>query len=341
MLSRRGVAKGVSLLCKLLTVFACLALTGCLRSKTVVKVRSDGSGEIIATQVFSSDAVVLFEAQMKQELEDRGEAFQLPDPFFNEKFIKKRASGFGPDVKFIKALKYDKDGARGYVAQYSFKDISKVSVALDFNALREQMAMIEGGDEPEEVSPSNSGMPSAELDADELAVDAPPRQSPPKESFRFAFEKGAESSKLTIISPPVPERNAEEPEEERSEGLAQLEDDREEVQGLMRNGNPLGLTGSESKEQIGRRLLGGMKAVVAFEIEGSELKPASSEKGASRRILFDMDMERLMENQTAMKMLLGPSSYLIVESPLAFYSRIPEDPGFVVEKRKEISIEFK
>ncbi|HCE45686.1 MAG TPA: hypothetical protein DET40_19255 [Lentisphaeria bacterium] len=309
------------------TVSLALLLSGCIKSKTVIKVKKDGSGDIVVTNIFSKECVAMFDMQMKSIKEAGGGADGNPgmkDPFYDEEKIKKDAKKYGADVQFVKAVKYDKDGCRGFVAQYSFPDVNKVRLGLKDKAFEPEMSMapVDDGDEPD-------------------------RAGSRKDSFRFNFEKG-ETARLRIVGPAVPDKKAEAAApagkaEDKAPvvPVVQTPEEKVQIQQLMANGNPLGLSGNETQEQFARKMFSGMRITMSVEVDGAEIKSNATykvgDKGA-RCTLFDMDMDRLMEipSFTRRMMAGGPGEEL-----LGIYSSIPENPGFVIEKNKETLVEFK
>lgn len=318
-----------SLFCLLIGISAIalsLLLSGCIKSKTVLKVKKDGSGDIVVTNIFSKECVAMFDMQMKQMKEAGGgaaEQMAMKDPFYDEEKIKKDAKKFGADVQFVKAVKYDKDGCRGYVAQYSFPDVNKVKLDLKSRAFDPEMAAVD----------------AEEAEGDEL-------EQANKDSFKFKFEKG-ETAKLKIMAPPIPEKNAEaaDPAEKAEDNAVpdvQTPEDKMQVQQLMANGNPFGLSGNETQKQFAKKMFSGMRITMSVEVDGTNIKSNATYKTGdnnSRCTLFDMDMERLMDTPSFMKQMMGgagPGGEL-----LGIYSSVPENPGFIIEKNKETLIEFK
>ena len=304
---------GLKLLFSVLLLTLCLCLTGCLKSKVVVKVRSDGSGDIVVTQIFSRELVSLYDAHVKKAAE-AGEPNSMPDPFYNEDMIRKMASRYGKGVTFVKSLKYDKEGARGFVAQYSFADIGKVHLDLKIEM------------------PDNFEPPMEDGDN---SADAVPSENP--DVFRFAFEKTQGLAKLTVIAPTIPEKDisqtAASEEQETPEML------KAQIQELMQDGNPFGLAGDETKEQLIKKFLGGVKIVYALEVDGSVVQSGLSKIASdksSRFILLDLDMANILK-----KLSNEPAEMGCGVSLLNLYAELPESPGFVIEKAKDGFIEFK
>ena len=115
-------------------VLAGLALTGCIKSKTLVVVNPDGSGSIVVETKMSP--------QMAQMVGGMADSFAgaaggadvaktaKKDPLFDEEQLKKDAAKYGEGVSFAKARKAEDNGWRGSFAVYSFADITKVKIPL-------------------------------------------------------------------------------------------------------------------------------------------------------------------------------------------------------------------
>lgn len=124
-------------------VLAAMALVtaGCFKSKTLVVVNPDGSGNIVVSSAMSPQV-----AAMMGGLGDSfGAALggadgaaapkEKKDPFFDEAKLKKAAAGFGEGVSYVKGRKSDDNGWQGSVAVYSFTDINKLKLSLDNNSM--------------------------------------------------------------------------------------------------------------------------------------------------------------------------------------------------------------
>jgi hypothetical protein len=80
---------------RLLTVaFATIlfVVTGCIKQKMLIKVKPDGSGNIVVRAMFNKNIVESFEKKMKEQLKKMGKAGQNApemDPFYNVESLKK------------------------------------------------------------------------------------------------------------------------------------------------------------------------------------------------------------------------------------------------------------
>lgn len=162
---------------KLLCAFAALTLlatAGCLKVKQLVVVNPDGSGSIVVSTVFPPETVAMM-TQMSG-LQALGGDAKSPAPaidlFYDPDQLRDAAAQFGEGVTLQKSEKIDKDGTRGAIAVYAFKDISRVKLNT-----RQNMQMGEA------MSAAKSGIDVSSGDF-----------------IRFAFAKG-DTSRLTILTP--------------------------------------------------------------------------------------------------------------------------------------------
>lgn len=94
-------------------------LTGCLEDSILIKVKKDGSGTITQQRVFASQAVQRLEA-----LGRNAGGFK----YYDKQLCSERASLLGEGVEFIRGRELELgDGRRGFVTEYRFKDITKVT----------------------------------------------------------------------------------------------------------------------------------------------------------------------------------------------------------------------
>lgn len=118
-------------------VLAALALVtaGCFKSKTLVVVNPDGSGNIVVSSAMSPQVAAMMGGlgdSFGAALGGDGAAkAEKKDPFFDEAKLKKAASGFGEGVTYVKGRKSDDNGWQGSVAVYAFTDINKVKLSLE------------------------------------------------------------------------------------------------------------------------------------------------------------------------------------------------------------------
>ncbi|HEB32379.1 MAG TPA: hypothetical protein ENI15_16155 [Spirochaetes bacterium] len=153
-------------LCAIVVVFS---LTGCIESKILIKVNTDGSGEIVETFLMSKEMLQMMAGL--SALGEEGEEPEMPDLLDMDK-LKEKTGTMGEGVTFASAEKVSTDKAQGYKAVYQFSDINKIMINQN----------------PDENVPQ----PPAEGE-----------DEPVKEFITFKFAKGTKSKPavLTIINP--------------------------------------------------------------------------------------------------------------------------------------------
>lgn len=159
----------------LVSALLLLLLSACLKVKQLVVVNPDGSGNIVVSTVIPPETVTMM-TSMAGALGEGNADF---DPFYDPDQLREAATRFGEDVVLVKSEKVDKDGMRGSIAVYGFKDISKVKLNTQQNmSMNEAMGALQDG------KSSGSG-----------------------DYIRFAFHRGA-SSRLTVLMPEMKKRPA-------------------------------------------------------------------------------------------------------------------------------------
>jgi hypothetical protein len=108
-----------------LLIISCVCLlAGCFKNKVLVKVKKDGSGTIVVTQIFSSKVVKINNAQSKV-------GGRTKSNLINKNQIEFAAKSFGTNVKFKKMKELNKpDGSEGYIALYTFDNIKDVKIPI-------------------------------------------------------------------------------------------------------------------------------------------------------------------------------------------------------------------
>lgn len=159
-------------------VAALLAFSGCIESHQTLRLKKDGSGTIEEETLMGAQMVAMMEMAALQ-----GGAAGGPNPFaemYDEEQYKKKASGYGEGVEYVKLEKVERDGGKGVKVTYKFKDINKVS--------------FEPGSGLDNVGPGAGALGEVEV---------------PDATLKFSYAGG----KLTITFPDPPE-GVEKPAEE-------------------------------------------------------------------------------------------------------------------------------
>jgi hypothetical protein len=108
-------------------VLAAAAVTGCLQSSTVIKMKPDGSGTIEQTTTMNAEAVAQFSAlaAMGSDKDKKGGS---SDDLFSEKDARAAAAKMGQGVTFVSSQKIDTADRKGLKAIYAFTDIRTIKL---------------------------------------------------------------------------------------------------------------------------------------------------------------------------------------------------------------------
>lgn len=300
-------------------------LSGCINNKVRVLVNEDGSGHIVVSRIFGKEMVDAYTQQMEQMATQMPAEVEMPeDPFYNEKQIKMEAGQYGPGVEFLKAKKYARNGARGYVAVYKFEDIN--DIFINFNSA-ETMSMSMGG--------SMSGLED-ELDIAEKKAD----------SISFELKKGS-PNKLHVDVPdyPAPSKDV----ENVADGAANKPafDDAEAGMMFQQMGsseNPYGITGKETRGEMLRKTMKGMSTSIVLEVAAEEQESnaahvAKTPKGGVRYVLLDMNMDEMVADDKCLQIMCAEDDggmgfmggMMSPDQGLNFYSDMNGLPGMTVQ----------
>ena len=97
---------------------------GCLRSTTVIDLKTDGSGTIVQETAVSAQAL-----GMLQGMAGATQSGDKPAPLFSEEQARKAAATMG--VTFVSGEPFKTGELEGYRARYAFDNIEKVTVKMD------------------------------------------------------------------------------------------------------------------------------------------------------------------------------------------------------------------
>jgi hypothetical protein len=309
----------------------CVVITGCVRNEVLIKVKGDGTGNIVVTRIFARELVATLQAQLeqaKQQMSSRGvTGIQTTpeDPFYNEDSLKQEAGDFGPGVTFVKAQKYDKDGARGSIALYSFDDINDIFVNTKSLGPESHAASMAGGSH-------GDGRVAKKDDAYEFTLTKGPRNQ-----LRVILPSIAAAEQATDTDDKQADKSSQGDEMNKPAFVA---DSSAEMSALMANGNPYGFTGSETRIEVIRRMARGMLISLSIEVDGEDVKSNASyhnKTRPNRYTLVEMDMDKMMGSKNFAKMLSA-----IQSSPRGgFLECMAGCPGSIMETNKSVEIAFK
>ena len=287
-------------------------LCGCVKQKIVLRVKPDGTGNIIVSRVFARELVAMYEAQAK---EAEGSTHLPKDPFYNEQALRHLSGQFGPGVRFVKAKRYDRAGARGFVALYAFTNIATVFVNPDMLAPQPELSLDVFDDDDEiEIAEREEG------------------------AIGFELARGAEP-RVTVRLPeypgPVAHDAEDAPSDERFSDAAPvpggLPGQAGAAEELMAGGNPYGFTGDESEAEIMQRVLRGMRVELVIEAVGANVPRVS---------LVDLDIGRLVQSARGRRIMEdgGPFGG---EDFTDFVGQIQGLPGVRIETNRQVVVRFR
>jgi len=298
---------------RLLTVaFASIlfVVTGCIKQKMLIKVKPDGSGNIVVRAMFNKNIVESFEKKMKEQLKKMGKAGQNApemDPFYNVESLKKSAKEFGDNIEYVKSKKINNAKERGYIAVYSFKNVSDLK--LDIKKIASPMP--------------NMGMQQPNLE----------------NCITFNLKKDGDLSKLTVKIPQPTEEEIKEVNKKPENSKPTPMTDQEKQQ-MMMQGAMFGLTGTEkTKEEVIRKMFGGMSIDIDLEVEGELVKTNASMKDVKKSNqvkLLELDYKKMLKQDWLCTKISDNKTSNIFEK----ISAIKAD-GVAIENKPEITLEFK
>lgn len=297
---------------------ALVLLTGCIKQKMLIKVKPDGSGNIVVSTMFSKRIVEAFDKQMEKQKEMMASkgmdvskmAFVQQDPFFNEKQLKKSAVEFGENVEYVKAKKISNATGRGYIAIYSFKNIEDVK--LDLKKISSPAPKFGN------IQPSDD------------------------DSITFSLKKGA----VAVLKVNIPQsgKKAEVRKESVKEGVIKPTPlSAQERSRMMAQGGMFGLTGKETtKEEVFRKMFADMSIDINLEVVGELIKSNATFKDAKKKnrcTLLAMDFGTLLESDKICSELCNDSTQgNFIEKIITTNGGVK---GFKIEAKKEVTVEFK
>jgi hypothetical protein len=111
-----------------IAAIAAAAVSGCLQSATIIKMKPDGSGTIEETMTMSAEAVGQLGAlaAMGDDKDKKGKGGI--DDLFSDKQARDAAAKMGQGVTFVSSEKIDTPDRKGLKAIYAFTDIRKLSL---------------------------------------------------------------------------------------------------------------------------------------------------------------------------------------------------------------------
>jgi hypothetical protein len=294
-----------------------LVFTGCLNTKTSVKVNTDGSGEITQTFLISNSLMSMMnssaaekagtDSSATKEEESAGEdqdtatadsatddsaaktdAEPTPDlaaKLMDKEKLAKHAAEMGEGVTLVSADPYTEGDFSGYKAVYSFKDVSKLKINQN----------------PMDLMPSDlSG-----------SGNAPPDD---KEYITFTFKKGSPAA-LAINMPALNNKSktdnsktGEKPKEPDASTLSMM-----------------------------KQIYKDMKINMSVEVQGTITDSNAQFKSGSAITLMDMDFNKILADDKSFN-ALAKSQVNTIEEMKALVKSVK---GLKIELQKTVNVKFK
>lgn len=293
---------------------ACMSLlllltSACIKQKVTIKVKPDGSGQLVVTRIFNNQTAKMIEKRMEEMKKTMGANpnMKMPemDPFYNEQQLKMEAKRYGADVEFVKGMKLDKKYGKGSMAIYSFKNINDLDLGMG-------SPMGAAGGQKDKISFAlEKGSPNV------LTINMPEIKEPEKKEMTEAEKAKAEQQKVM-----------------RKQGF------KGNMERMMASGNPYGLKGDETEVQVMQKILKDMSVEYEIEVEGDISKTNATfrdPKKKNRILLFSVDFNKLLEDEKLAEEMMDGMNPGAGKS----MTEILNKPGVKYDKNKQITIDFK
>lgn len=315
-----------------LTVLAFFSLAACFQVETTVKIKPDGSGQIIEKVLFSDSFLQMMAGMKAMGSAAQNDPENQPDPdemtrelvdeMIKEDKIKEKAQKLGEGVLFEKVSRVKESEKLGYVAVYSFKDINLVRLSMNTTPDGVEKPTPPGGpamEESEEADESEQTVESdkdgeseeaAEKDEDQTKVAA--NQEEKRNHFQFHFDK--KTKNLTIRMP-----DRKDSDQKKKKKKEAKKEDKKPIPPMM------------------KKLFEDMEVAYYVEIENGIKKTNASYVTDNKKVtLMQVNFGKIMDNQEAFEELQERE-----DDPEVFQELAKKIPGLKVEVKEEIQIQMK
>jgi hypothetical protein len=292
---------------RLAAVLAVLATAGCIDVSTVVKVRSDGTGQIVQT-LFLSQALTGMMGMAQAMGDEQG----APPSLLDEDELRSKAQEMGEGVTYESGKEVvGENGAKGVRAVYAFADISKVNL--------NPMSGMDG----------MSGMGGGAINAEVEGAD--------NNTITFEFEGGAEPT-LTINIPQ---------DKEDGDGAADAAAAPEpDVDAMAIDAEmPGGDAGQEMGKAMMRQMFGGMRVRFYVMVDGeiTESNASYKEKGKKSGkeqfvALMDINLGELIKNPEKFEKLTAMGK---PDDPAKMMEMLKDFPEMRIETQETVKVTFR
>lgn len=250
-------------------------LAGCFERDSILELNKDGSGTLTIHTTVG-------EALMKYAQNHAGVASR--EDWFNETALRRAAGNHGEGVRYVEHSVTETERGSRFTVVYAFDDVRAVSFRVDTEI-------------PFLLTP-------------------PENQAGGVPAFRFGGNP--EAGILEIIPPPVVERGAtpHRVQVESARAREQREERfRQDRAQLVRHGNPFELRGDESREELARALVRGMRfeltVVPPAPIVAGNARHVRVEDGRHFVTLFAMDAEKALQGGDVSRLAQNMELHLV------------------------------
>lgn len=171
----------------LLVPFLAFFLCGCFEVRQEIVINKNGGGKIIETFMMSKSVINQLNSLFSDLPSSKKQKSQKMDIYDKEK-LKKDASNYGPDVKYVSSKKMSTKTKEGYQVEYAFKDINDLKINQN------------PGDKGPKASGAKSNAQEENItfkfkkdDPAELIVSFPEKVKPKKEKKKKKVKKDKEA----------------------------------------------------------------------------------------------------------------------------------------------------
>jgi len=250
-----------------LTLVVLTGATGCFKTRMIVRIRPDGSGDLVVEQLMSDAAIRQVEQQMDQMIAMvqamGGEARtrkSMKEVMSDEAVLRRVAPMYG-DVELVSVQPVEEAGFVGARTVYRFKDIGRIRVPLN-DGPRGQVigaAMLKG---------ENDELPPVEAASDDAS------------DIVFSWEPKESGGTLKVRMPPMEKVElAEDPDwkpPQESDFTRQLAAEPQFAQAL-------GLQSGMSHEEALKKMFGDVEMLIVLEAADGQIRSTTAQFAASDR----------------------------------------------------------
>jgi hypothetical protein len=176
---------------RLFLFFLAIFLCGCFEIRQEIVVNKDGGGKIIETLMMSKSIIKQLNEFFSDTSSSKKQKSQEMDIYDKEK-LKKDASNYGPDVKYVSSKKMSTKTKEGYQVEYAFKNINDLKINQNPGGKGPKAPGAKSTEEENITFKFEKGDPST------LVVNFPAKAKAPKEKKKKGVEKDKEAEQKEL-----------------------------------------------------------------------------------------------------------------------------------------------